>query len=128
MFAFDRRISLEDQQGGRCPAYLLEIIAGHSFVLCSPASVKKLKSLDLEAEWEEFCETLASAIRVMDIRTHCFLSEPEAAQVLVGSTHKALRAVALLWEKETEEHLAEVPDALSSQAFAAECRRRTSLL
>lgn len=127
MFSFDRRITLEDQRGTRYSAFLLEVIGGHFFVLCPAPVVAAIRELDLERDWADVCELLARAVRVMDVRTHAFLSEIEALDTVRFSSHEALQAVALLWEIATGAVAGVNHDALTPQAFAAECRRRTTL-
>jgi hypothetical protein len=126
MFAFDRRITLEDQGGVKKAAYLLEVIAGHSFVLCPVSAAQSLQGLDPDQDWEDACELLARHLQVMDIRTHRFLPGYEAIDVLRQSACAALQAVALLWEIRVETDAVWSQDTLTPQAFAAECRRRTS--
>jgi hypothetical protein len=126
MFAFDRRITLEEQGGAKRTAYLLEVIGGHSFVLCPIAAAQSLQALDSEQDWEDVCELLARHLQVMDIRSHRFLPGYEAIDVLRQSTVAALQAVALMWEMNQETDAVWSQDPLTPQAFAAECRRRTS--
>lgn len=128
MFSFDRRITLEEQGGNKCSAYLLEVIEGHFFVLCPTSITDALHRLDLERDWADVCELLAREVRVMDVRTHTFLADPEATEVVRFSQHEALQAVALLWDLGADVEGVWNQDACTPQAFAAECRRRTSLL